>query len=123
MNVNTFSALKKSTQVIFMSAVITMSTGCASLHSVSVTSIPQNRNQKVSANVSKWIVLGLNFNNDYVDELTESLRRKCDGKVTGILTKYESKLFLIASKNEITATGFCNSEKRAKSASAVTTGG
>jgi hypothetical protein len=123
MSVNTFTELKKTTQLIFTSAVLTMSTGCASLHSVSVTSIPQNRNQKVSANVSKWIILGLNFNNDYVDELTESLRRKCDGKVTGILTKYESTLFLIASKNEITATGFCSSEKRAKNASSVTTGG
>ena len=106
-----------------MITILFASSGCASLHSVSVTSIPQNRNQKVSANVSKWIVLGLNFNNDYVDELTESLRRKCDGKVTGILTKYESTLFLIASKNEITATGFCSSERRAKNASAVTTGG
>ena len=62
--------------------------GCASLKSVSLTSIPKSRNTQVSASVNKWIVLGLNFDNDYVEGLTTQLQSKCDGKVTGILTRY-----------------------------------
>lgn len=80
---------------------------CASLRSVSVTSIPQNRTQKVVASVDKWIFLGINFNNDYVDELTANLRQKCKGRVTGLLTKYETTFYFLFMKDQITATGFC----------------
>jgi len=89
-------------------------TGCASLKSVSVTSIPPNRSEKVEASVSKWIFLGLNFDNDYVDELTDKLRQNCSGKVTGLLTKYESTYYFIISKDEITATGYCVGSKRSR---------
>lgn len=93
-----------------------MTTGCASLRSVSVTSIPQNRNEPVVATVSKWIFLGLNFDNDYVDELTTKLRQNCDGKVSGLMTKYETTFYLIVSKDQITATGYCVDSKRSRSA-------
>ncbi|MEY3903667.1 MAG: hypothetical protein RL189_2973 [Pseudomonadota bacterium] len=109
--------------VIVVALLAQLAAGCASLRSVSVTSIPQNRAEQVTANVSKWVILGLNFNNDYVDQLTDQLRAKCSGKVTGILTKYESTLYFIASKDEITATGFCLDAKRARSAAADKSGG
>ncbi|MEN9810694.1 MAG: hypothetical protein RLZZ488_2261 [Pseudomonadota bacterium] len=109
--------------IIGLSLLTQLAAGCASLRSVSVTSIPQNRSEQVKANVSKWVVLGLNFNNDYVDQLTEQLRSKCNGKVTGILTKYESTLYFIATKDEITATGFCLDAKRARSAATDKSGG
>lgn len=109
--------------ILVVAVCMQMAAGCASLRSVSVTSIPQNRSEQVTANVSKWVIFGLNFNNDYVDQLTEQLRSKCNGKVTGILTKYESTLYFIASKDEITATGFCLDAKRARSAAADKSGG
>lgn len=80
---------------------------CASLRSVSLTSIPIARDNKVTASVSKWVILGLNFDNNYVEDLTTKLRSNCKGKVTGILTTYQATHYLIVSKHEITSAGFC----------------
>lgn len=123
MNKNSLLTFRKLTISAATSLLFLTTTSCASLKSVSVTSIPQNRNEKVQASVSKWIFLGLNFNNDYVDELTDTLRRKCDGKVTGLMTKYETTFYFLLNKDEITATGFCVDSKRSKSASTSKSGG
>jgi hypothetical protein len=84
--------------------------GCASINSLSVTPIPVNRSNKISAEASRWIILGLNFDNDYADEVAHNLSSKCpNGKITGILTKDEDYfyfLFLVF-KKQITATGYC----------------
>ncbi|NBW80787.1 hypothetical protein EBR21_03445 [bacterium] len=111
-----FSGFRFCSIFSFIALAASTTTGCASLRSVSVTSIPQNRNEPVVASVSKWIFLGLNFDNDYVDELTSKLRQKCDGKVSGLMTKYESTLYFILSKDQITATGYCVDSKRSRSA-------
>jgi hypothetical protein len=88
-------------------------THCASLNSVSLTQIPQNRSQPVQAEASKWVFLALNFNNDYVNEVTEDLRAKCpQGKVTGILTKYTTTSYLLICKHEVTAKGYCVKESQ-----------
>jgi hypothetical protein len=83
---------------------------CASLRSVSLTSIPKERENKVTASVSKWVILGINFDNDYVEGLTSKLRSDCKGKVTGILTTYQATSYLFVSKHEITAAGFCGNQ-------------
>ncbi len=92
--------------------------GCASLKSVSLTSIPKKRKTKVTASVSKWVLLGINFDNDYVEGLTSKLRSDCSGKVTGILTTYQATSYLFVSKHEITAAGFCVNQENGSSARA-----
>ena len=83
---------------------------CASINSVSLTPIPPQRNNPVQAQVSKTIILGFNFDNDFVDSAVEDLKNKCpNGRVTGLLTKDENiNYFLyIVWKKQITAKGFC----------------
>lgn len=89
-------------------AVATLA-GCASVNSVSLTPIPSRRNQVVTATVEKFIILGFNFDNDFVDQLVQDLKKKCpDGVVSGILTKDEVIMYFFAHNHRITATGFCN---------------
>jgi len=84
--------------------------GCVSLNSLSLTSIPKNREKQVRIEKEKFIFLGFNFDNDFINTASEDLRRQCpNGKVTGLLTKDENiNYFLyIFWKKRITATGFC----------------
>lgn len=84
--------------------------GCVSLNSVSLTSVPADRSQKVRAESERFIFLGFNFDNDYVNGLTLDLKNQCpNGTVSGVLTKSESiNYFLyIFHKNRITVTGYC----------------
>jgi hypothetical protein len=84
--------------------------GCVSLRSVSLTQIPVDRSDRVSAQTEKFYFLGIGFDTDYVDELNNQLRGKCkDGRIAGILTKDESiNYFLgIFSKRRVSANGFC----------------
>lgn len=84
--------------------------GCVHLNSVSQTQIPSERGKTVRAEASRFIFLGFNFDNDYVDSITSKLRSQCpSGAVRGILTKDESInyfLFIFHSRR-ITAEGFC----------------
>lgn len=89
-------------------ALFAAATGCVSLQSVSLTQIPLKRDHKVSASTHKWIILGFNFDNDYVDELNETLKNKCEnGQIRGILTKDETTSYLLVFKRSVTATGYC----------------
>lgn len=88
---------------------------CASLESVSITEMPRKRGMEVSAQVDKFIFLGLNFNNDYIDSLTPKLASQCSGgKVSGILTKHESYFYFLAHKVIVTARGVCTKGKRSR---------
>jgi len=99
------SPIKKSIIAMFGTFLVT---GCVSLQSISLTPIPAKRTNQVSATTSKTVFLGFNFDNDYVDNLTDQLRAKCqDGYVKGILTKDEVTSYLIVFKRTITATGYC----------------
>lgn len=83
---------------------------CASINSVSLTQIPQERNQKVKAVKDKIIFLGFNFDNDFVDQMSTELQRQCpNGRITGILTKDENiNYFLyIVWKKQVSAEGYC----------------
>ncbi len=84
--------------------------GCAYLQSVSTTTIPAERQNKVSTERSRFIVLGFNFNNDFVNEMAEDLAEKCPGgKVQGILTKHESVVYfpLLFHSVRVKAEGYC----------------
>jgi hypothetical protein len=88
--------------------VLSMLSGCASLRSVSATSIPSDRNHPVQAEVSDWNILGLKFDNDFVDKLPTQLQAQCpNGAVRGILTKYENYYYLLAFKRVAHAQGYC----------------
>jgi len=94
---------------VFMGiALLLTCISCASLHSVSITEMPKKRNKEVVAKVEKLIILGLNFDNDYIDSLTPQLASQCrGGKVSGILTKQESYFYFLAHKVIVTARGIC----------------
>jgi hypothetical protein len=82
--------------------------GCASLQSVSVTNIPSERGRPVEATADNTAFLGIHFDNDFADELTDELRSQCpDGKVTGIYSKYESTWYVVVQNRSVTARGYC----------------
>lgn len=84
--------------------------GCASINSVSLTPIPPERKNQVRTERGKVIFLGFNFDNDFVDDVVEDLKRQCpNGKVTGLLTKDENINYFLffVWKKQITATGYC----------------
>lgn len=84
---------------------------CASVNSVSLTPIPANRSRPVQADVSRWIILGFNFDNDYIDPLVEDLKKQCpNGVISGILTKDETISYFLVFKKHVSTTGFCNSD-------------
>lgn len=85
--------------------------GCVSLNTVSLTSIPQNRDHQVEAKASRFIFLGFNFDNDFVDDMDQQLKQKCpDGMISGILTKDEvvDYFLMIFWTHRVTATGYCS---------------
>jgi hypothetical protein len=105
--------------LISLAFLMTLS-GCASLNSVSVTPIPANRTAQVSAEASRWIILGFNFDNDYADEVTKKLSDTCPGgKISGILTKDEVYMYfsVFVLKRKVVASGYC--QKSAKVAMGV----
>lgn len=83
---------------------------CTSLNTVSLTSIPQQRNHPVKAEVSKFIFLAFTFDNDFVDELNSDLKRQCpNGMISGILTKDEvvNYFLYIFWTHRVKAEGYC----------------
>ena len=88
--------------------------GCTSLQSVSLTQIPRDRSRPLHAEVSNTALFGIHFDNDFVEELTDDLMHQCpSGRVTGILTKQESTLYLIVQTRRVIATGYCVYDPRA----------
>lgn len=83
---------------------------CTQLNSVSVTSIPKERSQKVSAERYKFLFLLLNFDNEFVNEMEKELAQKCpNGKIQGIVTKTEAITYfpIIAHAYNIKSEGYC----------------
>ena len=83
---------------------------CRSVQSVSLTQIPSKRDKEVQATASRWIFLGFNFDNDYVDTIVTELKDQCPkGQIRGILTKDEGIVYfpLFVHKREVHATGYC----------------
>ncbi|MEO5666505.1 MAG: hypothetical protein ABIR96_00455 [Bdellovibrionota bacterium] len=83
---------------------------CASLNSTSLSSIPAKRDQVVHAEAARTIILGFNFDNDFVNTLEGDLQKQCPGgDVRGILTKDEviDYFLFIVWKRKVTADGYC----------------
>lgn len=96
--------------------------GCASVNSVSLTPIPAHRALPVKAEASKTIFLAFNFDNDFVDEIVEDLKRQCPkGVVSGILTKDETISYFLVFKRHVVATGYCNGRLAKRDASGRST--
>lgn len=84
--------------------------GCVHMHSLSTTSVPVDRAKVVEAEGYRFIFLLLNFDNRYVNKLTEDLAKQCPGgRVEGILTKTEGITYfpVIAHGVKVTAKGYC----------------
>lgn len=101
--------LRINIEIVCLAALLSL-TGCASINSVSLTSIPAGRGREINAKGSRLIFLGLNFNNDFVDEMTDDLKRQCEGgQVKGILTKDETIQYFLffLYQRRVTATAYC----------------
>ncbi len=84
--------------------------GCVSLNSVSLTQVPKERKNIVTAEASKIIILGFTFSNEYIDEAHRQLMAKCqNGMIQGILTKDEMTNYFIGivMKQKVFAKGYC----------------
>tara|TARA_B110001454_G_scaffold219136_1_gene250335 strand:+ start:71750 stop:72151 length:402 start_codon:yes stop_codon:yes gene_type:complete len=93
-----------------LAMVLVLLNGCVSLNSVSLTSVPADRSKRVAAASERFIFMGFNFDNDYVNSITSDLKTQCpNGTVSGVLTKSESiNYFLyIFWKSRVSASGFC----------------
>lgn len=87
---------------------LALGSGCATLHSVSVTNIPQERGRPVQASADSFGIFGIFFSNDFADQLPEELRGQCPkGNVTGIYSKYQSTSYLVVLTREVTVHGYC----------------
>jgi len=83
-------------------AALPVVTGCTTLQSLSVTQVPTDRSRQVHAEVSNTALLGIHFDNDFVDELLPQLMAQCpNGRITGLLTKQESSLYVIVSTRRV----------------------
>ena len=82
--------------------------GCVSLNSLSLTQIPETRDNTVTATSDSWNLLGIAFSNDFVEEAILELKSQCiGGKVEGILTKHQTTAYFLVFKREVIATGYC----------------
>lgn len=88
--------------------------GCTYTMAVSQSNIPAQRNKPVEANVYKFIVFALTFDNDYALELGSKLKESCpQGAVRGVTTQDTVTFYIpgIFSAREINARGYCMSSK------------
>jgi len=95
----------------FLIALVTLVTlsGCVSLNSVSLTQVPNDRNNLISSTAHDWLFLGFTSQNDFVEEAVNGLKEQCKGgKLTGILTKHQTTAYVLVFKREIIASGYCN---------------
>lgn len=82
--------------------------GCTSLQSVSISQIPQDRSQRVSAEGDQWSLLGIAFSNDFVDDAMLDIQQQCpQGQVEGVLTQYDHTFFFPVLVRTVEVTGFC----------------
>lgn len=82
--------------------------GCTTLKSFSMTQVPSDRSRRVEASDTSGGLFGLFFSNDFADEVAEQLRAQCpQGRLSGVVTKYESTLYVIWVSRKITASGYC----------------
>lgn len=102
--------MKKSALFLFS----LLATSCVHMRSISTTSIPVERDNTVETQAYRFLFLLINFDNNYIDQMTRDLAKQCpDGRVEGILTKHEDIMYfpLFAHAVRVTATGYCVNPK------------
>ena len=100
--------------VMLLLVLSTSLPGCVHLDSVSTSTIPMDRSRPVKAEGSRFLFMLINFNNNYVNELSRDLARQCPrGRVEGILTKQESVTYFpfFAHLARVKASGYCVERK------------
>lgn len=105
--------------LLLMVGLLSLSlSACTYTAAVSQTNIPSNRSKAVHAKIEKFMILGLNFENDYVLRLTSRLKEQCpQGDVRGVTTHDQATLYVLAFfwKREIEARGYCIPHKNTAS--------
>jgi hypothetical protein len=82
--------------------------GCASVHSVSLSSVPRDRARPITSESHDWSFLGINFQNEFVDKLEPDLRKQCpSGAVAGVYTRYETVMYVVVMKRQVRVSAFC----------------
>ena len=92
---------------LFLSVLFT---GCVHMRSMSTTSVPVERSKPIEAEGYRFMLLMINTDNRYIDDLPKDLAAQCpNGRVEGILTKHEDIVYfpLLAHAVRVTASGFC----------------
>lgn len=95
--------------LVFLLALLSLS-ACTTVQSAYLTnmSAPAASARPIEAESSKLVFLGLNFDNDYAFEARESLYAQCPaGMVTGVLSTYETRSYVIFTDHVIRARGYC----------------
>jgi len=95
---------------LILVALTLASISCTHLQSVSTSSVPAARSKPVAAEGSRFMFMFFNFDNKYVDNVVMDLARQCpNGRIEGILTKYETVTYfpLIAYRLQASAQGYC----------------
>ncbi len=100
--------MNRPTFALTSSLFLSLLGGCTSLQSVSLTQVPTDRGHPVRAQVSDSALLGIHFDNEFVDDLTPQLLAQCPhGRLTGLLTKQESSLYVVVVTRRVIASGYC----------------
>src|SRR5262249_17018144 len=92
--------------LILLASAPSGATACTTVQSAYLTilSRPTSASRPIEAKSSKLVFLGLNFDNDYAFEARESLYAQCPGGVvTGVLSTYETRSYLIFTDHVIRA--------------------
>jgi hypothetical protein len=98
----------KALRSLAAAALLLTQGGCTTLKSFSLTQVPADRSHRIEATASSGGLFGIFFSNEFVDELTADLVQQCPtGRVTGVLTKQESTLYVIWVSRKLTATAYC----------------
>ena len=95
---------------IFLLFLSVLFTGCVHMRSMSTTSVPVERSKPIEAEGYRFMLLMINTDNRYIDDLPKDLAAQCpNGRVEGILTKHEDIIYfpLLAHAVRVTASGFC----------------
>jgi hypothetical protein len=101
---------KKIIGKLILLGIILFSLRCVQLQSIAINSqpAPEERAKKISAIAEKMFFLGFNFDNNFLDEAPQKLLDQCqDGKIKGIVSKFESVHYFLFTKFVVKASGYC----------------
>ncbi len=100
----------KKTALLMCLSLPLMTSACVSVKSVSLTSVPTERQNVIQAEGSRFLFFGLSFSSKFIDQAIDELSSKCpNGKVEGVLTKHENVNYFLGLfvTERVIAKGFC----------------